>query len=184
MTTRRWVIIGSAALITTALVVAAAIVDAHWLEVASWAAGVGSLVVAIITLAMSQSAAANHDAVTARSAPPASATASMEIRRNVSGDDGYSIGQATSSDAESAGRPIPTAWTRYVQVESAELIHVDRLLDDLVVMLEETSAAASSAIAVWGPGGIGKTAVTFAAVHRVAARNLYTDITWASARNT
>ncbi|MFJ6167236.1 ATP-binding protein [Micromonospora orduensis] len=177
--------IGSAALITTAFVMAAVILDEHWLEVASWAAGVGSLGATIITLMMSRSAPLNPDATAAtRSAPPSSVTGSMGIRGSLSDDDGYSIGQATSSDAEAARDSLPTAWTRYVQVESDELIHVDQLLGGLVTMLEDTSAAARSAIAVWGPGGIGKTAITFAAVHQVAARNIYTDIAWASARNT
>ncbi|MFG1913236.1 NB-ARC domain-containing protein [Micromonospora sp. NPDC048898] len=184
MTTRRWVIIGSAGLSATALAVAAVIVDEHWLEVASWAAGVGSLGVAIITLMLSRSAEPNPDTVATPPTPSSSVMSSMEIRRSISGDEGHSTGRASSLDAEAARSPQPTAWKRYVQVESAELIHVDQLLNDLVKMLQETSAAARSAIAVWGPGGIGKTAITFAAVEQVAARNVYTDIAWASARNT
>ncbi|WP_052744715.1 ATP-binding protein [Micromonospora sp. HK10] len=175
--------IGSAALITTALVLAAVTIDAHWLQVASWVAGIGSLGAAIISLMMSRSTASDPDVTAAtRLASSSSVAASTGIRGNLSGDDGME--QEASSDAEAARNPPPTAWTRYVQVESAELIHVDQLLDDLVAMLEDTSAAARSAIAVWGPGGIGKTAITFAAVHKVAARNIYTDIAWASARNT
>ena len=80
-------------------------------------------------------------------------------------------------------RPL-TTWTGYALVEPAELIHVDQVLDDLTATIEDTSSSANSAIAVWGVGGVGKTAVTFEAVHRVAAGSVYTDIAWASARNT
>jgi hypothetical protein len=48
--------------------------------------------------------------------------------------------------------------------------------------LEDTSA--NSAIAVWGFGGAGKTALTYESVQRVASGNSYTHIAWASARNT
>ncbi|MGP2436571.1 esterase/lipase family protein [Streptomyces sp. JW3] len=76
----------------------------------------------------------------------------------------------------------PSDWRRHVLLSEEELIHVDDLVERLTGVIEHSSSA--SAIAVHGDGGLGKTAVTFAAVSRVAAAGCFTHVVWASARNT
>ncbi|MBP5935433.1 NB-ARC domain-containing protein [Streptomyces acidiscabies] len=76
-----------------------------------------------------------------------------------------------------------SAWDRYVLIEPEELIHVDKVIDDVTAAIEDPRATAASAVAVWGEGGLGKTAITHAAVQRVAKGDSFTHIVWASARN-
>ncbi len=75
-----------------------------------------------------------------------------------------------------------SSWHSYALVEPQELIHVDNLVDDLTrAVLSETT---SSALTVSGVGGVGKTAITYAAVERIAAASDFTHLVWASAKNT
>ncbi|WP_432967406.1 hypothetical protein [Dactylosporangium sp. CA-233914] len=84
MNTRRWVIIGSGLAIMVVLTVVALVVDEHWVEVASWLAGVGGFVVAAVTLAVSF-----------RPASPAGATRSVRVRGSNSGI--ISLGDGTTN---------------------------------------------------------------------------------------
>ncbi|MEU9404294.1 NB-ARC domain-containing protein [Streptomyces sp. NPDC048281] len=80
--------------------------------------------------------------------------------------------------------PSLSSWERYALVEPDQLIHVDKVIDDVATAIEDTGATGRSAVAVWGEGGLGKTAITYAAVQRVAAHSGFTHVVWASARNT
>jgi pimeloyl-ACP methyl ester carboxylesterase len=75
------------------------------------------------------------------------------------------------------------AWQQHVLITPEKLLHVDRTLDRLVTEIADDSYSATSALAVWGEGGLGKTAVTYAALRALPA-DAFTHIVWASARNT
>ncbi|MFE6727849.1 esterase/lipase family protein [Streptomyces californicus] len=81
-----------------------------------------------------------------------------------------------------AAAPELSAWRRHVLLAPEELIHVEELLDQLTDAIDSPTSAA--AVAVHGHGGLGKTAVTYAAVERAAAAGRFTHVVWASARNT
>ncbi|MEH0631935.1 alpha/beta fold hydrolase [Streptomyces bottropensis] len=76
-----------------------------------------------------------------------------------------------------------TSWDRYVLIEPEELIHVDKVIDDVTAAIEDPRGTAASAVAVHGEGGLGKTAITHAAVQRVTKGDSFTHVVWASARN-
>ncbi|MGQ4344026.1 alpha/beta fold hydrolase [Streptomyces sp. SAS_275] len=73
-------------------------------------------------------------------------------------------------------------WKRHVLLAREELIHVDDIMARLTHAIQ--SPASTAAVAVWGDGGLGKTAITYAAVERVAHSGDFSHIVWASARNT
>ncbi|MFE0252245.1 alpha/beta fold hydrolase [Streptomyces sp. NPDC059010] len=75
-----------------------------------------------------------------------------------------------------------TGWSRHVLLAREELIHVDDVMARLTDAIR--SSASTAAVAVWGGGGLGKTAITYAAAERVARTGDFTHIVWASARNT
>lgn len=73
-------------------------------------------------------------------------------------------------------------WRRNVLLAQEQLIHVDHVIDQITEAIE--SPVSNSAVAVHGDGGVGKTAVTYAAVERAEAHGQFTHVVWASARNT
>ncbi|EWM09887.1 NB-ARC domain-containing protein [Kutzneria sp. 744] len=75
----------------------------------------------------------------------------------------------------------PPGWEFYALVEPQTLIHVSGLVADLA---ETIAGPSSPAITVSGAGGLGKTAVTHAAVSQVSAAGSFTHVVWASAKNT
>lgn len=77
-----------------------------------------------------------------------------------------------------------STWYRYADIEPEELIHVDKVIDEVATTIDDPLSTAASSVAVWGGGGLGKTAITYAAVERVAAQGNFTHVVWASARNT
>ncbi|MEU3290543.1 esterase/lipase family protein [Streptomyces longwoodensis] len=96
--------------------------------------------------------------------------------------DGLLPDNSKSAETTSGAAPALSAWRRYVLLAQEKLIHVEELVDQLTDAIDSPTSAA--AVAVHGHGGLGKTAVTYAAVERTAAAGQFTHIVWASARNT
>jgi nucleoside phosphorylase len=84
-------------------------------------------------------------------------------------------------DGESAAPPT-FDWESYALVEPQALVHVADLVAELADSMASTRS--TSAITVSGAGGLGKTAVTHAAVLRVSAEEQFSRVVWASAKNT
>jgi hypothetical protein len=100
--------------------------------------------------------------------------------RPVSGED---VIVRTAPVRTAGGAERVSAWQQHVLITPEKLLHVERTLDRLVTEIADESYSASSALAVWGEGGLGKTAVTYAAL-RALPPDAFTHIVWASARNT
>lgn len=75
-----------------------------------------------------------------------------------------------------------SGWKSYTNMMPEQLINVEDVIGKIAFSM--TSTAAPSALAVTGPGGLGKTAVTYAAVEQATASGAFTSVIWASARNT
>ncbi|MCX4810670.1 alpha/beta fold hydrolase [Streptomyces sp. NBC_01239] len=84
--------------------------------------------------------------------------------------------------AEAATPGALTGWRSYTNMMPEQLINVEDVIGEIASSM--TSTAAPSALAVTGPGGLGKTAVTYAAVEQAIASGAFTAVIWASARNT
>ncbi|OLR92905.1 ATP-binding protein [Actinokineospora bangkokensis] len=74
----------------------------------------------------------------------------------------------------------PVDWESQVLVDPQDLIHVEEIVGGLASAIESPT---TPAITVSGAGGVGKTAVTHAAVKRVVAGGRFTHVVWASAKN-
>ncbi|MFC5903653.1 esterase/lipase family protein [Streptomyces zhihengii] len=110
---------------------------------------------------------------------PAATSGSVPPRASAAGPPGG----ARPSSGPAPGHTSLSAWERHVLIEPEELIHVDDVIGQVTDAIRDAGATAASAVAVWGEGGLGKTAITHAAVRRIAAGDAFTRIVWASARN-
>lgn len=86
------------------------------------------------------------------------------------------------SVAEETAPGALTGWKSYTNMMPEQLINVEEVIDEIASFMIDTSAP--SALAVTGAGGLGKTAVTYAAVEKATASGAFTTVIWASARNT
>ncbi|MFC0435504.1 NB-ARC domain-containing protein [Kutzneria buriramensis] len=93
--------------------------------------------------------------------------------------DHVTIYNAPPESATETPKP-PRGWEFYALVEPQRLIHVSELVAGLA---DEIAGTHSPAITVSGEGGLGKTAVTHAAVSAVAEDGGFTHLVWASAKN-
>ncbi|GAA2693524.1 MULTISPECIES: NB-ARC domain-containing protein [Actinosynnema] len=80
------------------------------------------------------------------------------------------------------GPRAPVAdWASHALLEPEALVHAEAAVSRLVTAI--SGADAPSAVTVSGAGGLGKTAITHAAVTRIAAEGVFDRIVWASAKN-
>ncbi|MBP2334860.1 hypothetical protein JOF41_001038 [Saccharothrix coeruleofusca] len=75
-----------------------------------------------------------------------------------------------------------STWQSHALVEPQELVHVQEVVAELARAIANPTSTA--AISVSGAGGLGKTAITHAAVQQVATSEHFTHVVWASAKNT
>lgn len=90
------------------------------------------------------------------------------------------LGRAAAEEGAVSG--ALTGWKSYTNMMPEQLINVEDVISEIASSMIDTSAP--SALAVTGAGGLGKTAVTYAAVEKATASGAFTTVVWASARNT
>jgi hypothetical protein len=108
----------------------------------------------------------------------------------LSAKDGLKVGEKPAgtvpAELPSEGKPVSRSddralWKRYpVGIDHEDLLAAESTIQAIVRSV--TSETSSWALTVSGEGGLGKTALTYEAVERLAASDRFTRAVWASAR--